>query len=247
VVDVKAAWERYLARPDRRTIDYDANAYDTLREAAYTRLFGAGAARVMVEAIPSPPFVVTVHILEPPAVTIVPPTGSPSRSGRNDSLPPRSWTTLATMGMSNERMAVPPGMPPGLARTELLFYLSERAVASDPDMIHFCGDVLMYLAKYPFLEETWVGPGHIVPVCAAGVGPVRFFRDDSMTRLVLLSVPDNLPESQLPQRLQLAGDPVSFLLVTPMTDSELAFVRAHGLQALIEGPGLPLLYDGPRA
>jgi Suppressor of fused protein (SUFU) len=250
-MSIEASWKDYLAKVESRPVEaYDANAYDALRDPIYTQLFGGAASHVVMEPIPSPPFVVGVHLFNAP-----PPVGGPAiivpgpLRGHpvSDAEPqPRNWTTLATMGMSNERMPLPPEVPTALARVELLFYLSWDALAVTPDLIHFCSDMLLYAAKYPFLEGAFLAPGHIVPVCVIGQGPARFLNDDSVNRLLLLPPPSGLPEGHLSERLQLAGDPVSFLAVIPIVDQELNFIRANGLETFLAQCDLPLIYDGPR-
>ncbi len=245
-MSVESSWEAYIAKLKSRppVEEYDANAYDALRDPAYTQVFGGAASQVVAESIPTPPFVVTVHLFEAASaapVIIMP--GPLSGHAASQATPRRrQWTTLATMGMSNERMS---GAPTENARVELLFHLSPGALAATPDLIHFCSDMLLYYAKYPFLEDTALGPGHIVPVCVIGQGPVRFLNDDSVSRLLLLPPPPELPESALAERLQLAGDPVRFLTLIPILEAELLFMRKHGLESLLSGD-LPFIYDGPR-
>ena len=152
------------------------------------------------------------------------------------------------MGMSNERMTIPDGITAEYARTELLFYLSFDAVNRAPDLIHFCSDVLLHYAKYPFVTDTFLGSGNLEPVCVIGPGQVRFHRDDSIGGLLFHPTPDSLPEFDLPKRLQLAGDPVRFLMLVPLTHQETSFARMAGVGNLLEQcPDIPGIYAGPRA
>lgn len=56
-------WKDYLEkRAARPAPDYDANAYDELRAPAYQQSFGGTALSVVTLPIPTPPFVVNVHV-----------------------------------------------------------------------------------------------------------------------------------------------------------------------------------------
>lgn len=241
---IEGMWRKFLDRAKSNPVeDYDANAYEELRHVAYEVVFGGKAANVVVEAAVTPPFPVGVHLFnEPPKLSIIMPGGASATPTQ-----PRNWTTLATMGMSNERMPNPPAhVRPEMGRVELLFHVSWRALDATPDLIHFCADMLMFFAKYPFLEERLLAPGHIVPVCVIGQGMIDFLGDPSVSRLLVMPAPPDAPGGDLEEHLELGGDPVSFLALVPITEEELQFYRKHGVAELLEQGELPGVYDGPR-
>jgi hypothetical protein len=132
---IEGMWRKFLDRAKSNPVeDYDANAYEELRHVAYEVVFGGKAANVVVEAAVTPPFPVGVHLFnEPPKLSIIMPGGASATPTQ-----PRNWTTLATMGMSNERMPNPPAhVRPEMGRVELLFHVSWRALDATPDLIHF--------------------------------------------------------------------------------------------------------------
>ena len=240
------AWSEYLAKEARRAKPaYDANAYDALRQAAYAKVFGGPATSVRTLPIPTPPFPVNVEIYdEPPAIDLIVPA---PLTGRPRSAPlPRSWTTLVTRGMSNERMAVPPGTPADCCRVELAMYLSHDAVRKNPDLVDFCGDVLLYWSKHPFLTDSYLWPTDAIPVITIGQGQVRFFGDPSMTAFFLSPPPHLFPESALNEHLVLDGDPVRILALVPVTQADVSRIRTFGGDAFYEQSHLSAIYTGPR-
>ncbi|MBX3126354.1 MAG: suppressor of fused domain protein [Polyangiaceae bacterium] len=181
-------WQDYLEkRAARPAPDYDANAYDELRAPAYQQSFGGTALSVVTLPIPTPPFVVNVHVYDEPPPRDPPLVIMPGAlEGAPPSSPARTFTTLATLGMSNERMAVPSGTPADCCRVELALYLDHEAVAENRDLIAFGADVLLHYAKYPFLEDTFLAPTQVVPVCVIGQGRVAFLDDPTISAFLLL-------------------------------------------------------------
>lgn len=248
---METLWKDYLEkRASRPAPDYDANVYDELREPAYEKLFGGTALSVVTLPIPTPPFVVNVHVYdEPPPrdspLIIMP---GPLESAPRISPPRRSFTTLATLGMSNERMAVPPGTRADCCRIELAMYLDHEAVAENRDLIAFGADVLLHYAKYPFLEDTFLAPTQVIPICVIGQGQVAFLGDPTITAFLLLPPPNTLPESKLHEHLSLDGDPVRLLVLVPITAREEEFIRRRGADAFIdESPHRSAIYGGQGA
>ena len=241
-MSIEALWKDYLGKRKERgpTPAYDANAYDELRRAAYRRMFGRSPLHVLMEPVPTPPFQVLVDIYEPPAVAISFAGASPEYT--------RPFTTLATTGMSNERQADPKDVHPPEVRVELAAYVSPAAIAAQPDLEHFLGDVLLCYAKMPFLSNQTIRPGKLAPVCTIGQGLVRFLGDDGVAGFMFLPPPESFEESQAYRTLRLDGDPVRFFGLVPLTRSELSFATIVGVDNFLETcPEIPFVYGGPRA
>lgn len=128
--------------------------------------------------------------------------------------------TLASGGMSDRRMHLPPDLPEGIPhRAELLLYvreLKDEYVA-----------LLRWLARFPFRDQTWLGFGHTVALSEAP------FPGSELRHLLLLTSVVS-PDRELPKRLSIEGDPVEFLWVVPITAAERDHKIKHGVHALLD-------------
>jgi hypothetical protein len=242
-MDLADLWKAYLARQALRTVpSYDASAYDELRLAAYEKVFGGSAPSVMMEPIPTPPFLVTVHVFDPPdpqgMPVIIMPGASPTIAPRSK----RTATTLVTLGMSNERMDVDAAASDAWPRVELAIYLDKQVVTWNPDLVHFAGDLLLHHAKQPFLEEKPLAPGMILPIHVLAQGQVSFLGDRGISSLLVVPAPDDA----LHQHLELDGDPVRLLALVPIKPEEERYIRAWGAEGFHAMAKLPVIYGGPR-
>jgi hypothetical protein len=67
----------------------------------------------------------------------------------------REWWVLASSGMSDLEMILPPNAPRALARAEIIMYVNEPKVEYMNIIRHF--------AHFPHDNETWLGIGHTIP------------------------------------------------------------------------------------
>lgn len=128
--------------------------------------------------------------------------------------------TLATGGMSDHRMHLPEGVPDTIpTRAELLLYVRELKD-------EYVG-LLRWLARFPFVDRTWLGFGHTIQLNEPPFG-------DSLLRHLLLLTSLISPDKKLPSRLQIEGDPVEFLWVVPITPAEREHKIANGVASLLD-------------
>jgi hypothetical protein len=238
-------WEKYLAKVRARGAPtYDATAYDELRCAAYAKIVGRTASHVFTLPVPTPPFPVEVQLFdERPAPDVVLPPGMKPLPQRRA----KGRVTLATMGMSSERMVCAREVPPERSRVELVFFMTARISAMIPDLSHFMSDVMLHASKQPFLNDAPIDEGDVLPIVPIGQGETYFLYDETTAGLLLVEPPRTFPESELPRALKLDGDPVRFLAMVPVTHEEIAFARIVGTRTFLEEcSALPFVYDGPR-
>ena len=141
---------------------------------------------------------------------------------------------LLTNGMSEQRMAVPPEAKEAKARAELMWYVREAT-------IEICGN-LRWLASVPFIDNTWFGFGHRVPMPAPPVRGTDF-------KTFLFLTPIITPDQRIAERLSSAGDAVEILTVNLISDREYALIQNEGLDAfldLLDENGYPPIFDPAR-
>ena len=163
------------------------------RESVYERFFGK-AASVFHEVIPLIPHI-DVY------------TFDRGHNGRN-------FYTLVTGGMKNLEMSVPVDVrrkrwPDGAARrVELIFYCSE------PKEEYL--KTIKWLARFPHDWKTWIGPGHTLPTENI---PAPLWGNPVLNTILFMPTIVR-PDATLSDELTLAGEPVDFLWVVPLTTPE---------------------------
>ena len=177
------------------------------RESVYERFFGK-AARVFHEDIPLIPHI-DVY------------THDPGHDGRN-------FYTLVTGGMSDLEMTVPVDVrrkrwPEGASRrVELIFYCSE------PKEEYL--KTIKWLARFPHDWKTWIGPGHTIPT--ENISAPLWGSPVLDTILFMPTIVR--PDATLPDKLTLAGEPVDFLWVVPLTTPECNLKLEKGFNAILD-------------
>ncbi len=130
---------------------------------------------------------------------------------------------LVTSGMSDRRMtfdAEAESNEGGLRRrAELIWYVHEPQA---PHIAH-----LRWLAKYPFIDSTWLGFGHTVPL------PEPIFERSKLTTSLLLK-PIVTPEQQIAEELVVDGDAVEMLTLHLLTDDEHRLKQREGVNAILD-------------
>ncbi|HWB76070.1 MAG TPA: suppressor of fused domain protein [Nannocystaceae bacterium] len=145
---------------------------------------------------------------------------------------------LVTNGMSDRRMHLDDDAEEGVAsgevkpRAELVWYVREL----DEDYVA----LLRWLAEFPFIDETWLGFGHTIPM------PEPILPDTALTTFLFLT-----PIIGRHAELELAvdGEPVELLVVHLLTDAEYALKREHGTDAILtlfDDHAYPLVLDPSR-
>jgi hypothetical protein len=133
--------------------------------------------------------------------------------------PGRDFTVLCTIGMSCQRMpsAEMFGTPP---RIELA-----TATRQDP---RTAARLFVWLGQYPWRSVTWLGHGHTA----------RWYHDPGTFPLkgdycgvILLRQPAGLPDLS---GFAFGGEPVSWLWLVPLTDTELRLAAERGPDMLAE-------------
>jgi hypothetical protein len=139
----------------------------------------------------------------------------------------RDYTVLSTVGMSCQRMpAVEQAMEDhsGSARIELA--IATTLPSQD------AARVFLWLAQYPWREVTWFGSGHTV----------RWYREAATFPLgagyeavLLLDNPSALLGPEVPDLagFTVAGDPVRWLWILPITERERMIAKERGAPSLI--------------
>lgn len=141
------------------------------------------------------------------------------RGGQNG----RNFCTLVTGGMSDLPMRLPrqaQGQAP--ARVELIFYCAE------PKTEYL--ETLRWLAAFPHAYKTWVASGHTIP---NGDPPAPMWGAADLNTVLLMPAIVG-PDNQLPEALQIGGDPVEFLWVVPLSQAECDLKLAQGFDAILE-------------
>lgn len=129
---------------------------------------------------------------------------------------------LVTSGMSDLPMHVP--RPAGKAaphRVELVFYCSE------PKKEYL--ETLRWVARFPHDQKTWLSFGHTMP---NGNPPAPFWGSEILDTLLFMPTIVNR-DAALPDKLVLAGDPVHFLWVVPLSTPECNLKLEKGFDAVL--------------
>ena len=141
---------------------------------------------------------------------------------------------LLTNGMSEQRMAVPAQAKEAKARAELIWYVREGTT-------EICSN-LRWLASVPFIDNTWFGFGHRVPMPAPPVRGTDF-------KTFLFLTPIIAPDQRIAEQLSIAGDPVEILTVNLISDREYELIKNEGLDTfldLLDENDYPPIFDPAR-
>ncbi len=120
------------------------------------------------------------------------------------------------------------------ARAELLWYVRDL----DDGVLHN----LRWLADFPFIDKTWLGPGHTIPM------PEPVFPGSALTTFFFLRPILSL-HRELAAALTVEKEPVELLVVHLLTPEELAVKRQQGADAILDlfdANAYPLLFDPDR-
>jgi hypothetical protein len=129
--------------------------------------------------------------------------------------------SLVTGGMSDLEMTLPSASKGAPRRTELIFYCTE------PREEYIA--ILRWLAHFPHSGRSFLGYGHTMP---NGDPPAPFWGSTSLD--TILFVPPIVKKDQaLPSELSLAGQPVHFLWVVPLTTAECNYKLKNGFAAMM--------------
>jgi hypothetical protein len=141
--------------------------------------------------------------------------------------PQRAYTVLSTIGMSCQRMPVVEQAmedPSGCARIELAIAttLPSRDAAR----------VFLWLAQYPWRAVTWFGTGHTVRWYHE---PATFPLGGGKEAVLLLDNPSALLGPEVPDLtgFSVAGDPVRWLWIIPITERERLMAKERGAASLV--------------
>lgn len=133
---------------------------------------------------------------------------------------------LITSGMSDRRMTLDAEAEreakedPSLRwRAELVWYVRE------PKPEHLAH--LRWLAKFPFIDSTWLGFGHTIPL------PEPIFRGSRLTTSLLLT-PIIEPEQDIAEALTIDGDAVELLVVHLLTNDEHRLKQESGVDSILD-------------
>lgn len=127
---------------------------------------------------------------------------------------------LVTGGMSDIAMRTPRGADVP-RRVELILYCTEPK----PEYI----ETLRWVAHFPHNQKTWIGMGHTIP---NGNPPGPIWGSDVLDTILLLSTVVQA-DAALPEKLSIAGDPVDFLWVVPLTTAECNLKLEKGVGAIL--------------
>ncbi|WKA27046.1 suppressor of fused domain protein [Bradyrhizobium roseum] len=140
---------------------------------------------------------------------------------------------LLTNGMSERHMAVP-SQADVRRRAELMWYVREATTETSTN--------LRWLATVPFIDSTWFGFGHRLPMPAPPVAGTDF-------KTFLFLTPIIAPDQRIAETLQVAGDPVEILTVNLISDREYELIKREGLDAfldLLDENDYPAIFDPAR-
>jgi hypothetical protein len=145
------------------------------------------------------------------------------------------WTYL-TGGMSLKEMELPPKARDAKvpSRAEYVFYSATRDSRYS--------DMLKLLVVFPFVDKTFVAMGHTVGLAEA------ISDSGALSATVLLKTLFR-GHAAVFDAVRVAGEPVNYLWVVPITESERQYKRAHGIDALLDvftNAKNPLVFEGDR-
>jgi hypothetical protein len=132
---------------------------------------------------------------------------------------------LFTNGMSDRRMHLDAEAEAALesgeikARAELVWHV--------PELDDRYVQILLWLAEFPFIDETWLGFGHTIPM------PEPIIEGTDLTAFLFLT-PIMGRHKELADRLVVDGEPVELLVVHLLTTAEYEFKKERGTPALLE-------------
>jgi len=128
---------------------------------------------------------------------------------------------LVTSGMSDRRMQLDEEALEGEAppRAELVWYVREPS----DEII----ENLRWLARFPFLEQTWLGMGHTIPM------PQPIFEGSALTTFFFLP-PIITMEQEIAENLRIDGDGVELYVVHLLTAEEYALKKSEGTDAILD-------------
>jgi hypothetical protein len=127
---------------------------------------------------------------------------------------------LLTSGMSDRCMKLPPDAEEeDKRRAELMWYVREPTA----DII---GN-LRWLARYPFIDDMWLGFGHRMPMPE----PIVFGCD---FKTFLFLTPIITPDKRIAEALSIDKDEVEILTVNLISDAEYRFIQTNGLNPFLD-------------
>jgi hypothetical protein len=139
----------------------------------------------------------------------------------------RPFTVLSTIGMSCQRMPVIEQTGEGAsgrARIELAL----ATTMPSPQAAR----IFLWLAQLPWREVTWLGNGHTIPwYHEASTFPLGGGNEG----VLLLDDPARLPGPDVPRLdgFAMAGEPVRWLWIVPVTERERRLARERGSASLV--------------
>ncbi|MER9756358.1 suppressor of fused domain protein [Mesorhizobium sp. M0166] len=142
--------------------------------------------------------------------------------GRDFSLidPAGDGFVCLTNGMSDRRMTVPSNAgEDAKRRAELMWYVRKP----EPNIIKN----LRWLAEYPFIDDTWLGFGHRIPMSWPPVPRSEF-------RTFLFLTPIIAPDQRIADALNIENDEVAILSVHLISGIEYDFIKTAGLDAFLD-------------
>jgi hypothetical protein len=140
---------------------------------------------------------------------------------------------LLTNGMSGQRMAVP-AEAEAKPRAELMWYVRDATAEISAS--------LRWLASLPFIDNTWFGFGHRVPMPAPPIPGTDF-------KTFLFLTPIITPDQRIAEALSIDGDPAEILTVNLISDREYELIKHEGLDAfldLLDENDYPPIFDPSR-
>jgi hypothetical protein len=147
-----------------------------------------------------------------------------------------TFWTFVTGGMSSRKMILPTeareaNVP---SRAEYIFYSANK----DPRYV----EMLSLLVVFPFVDDTFVSVGHTV-------GLEQAVNDSGTLDAVVLLKSLFRGHAEAFDSVRVAGDPVNYLWVVPITEGERQYKRTHGFNDLLDvlaGANNPVVFAGDR-
>lgn len=140
----------------------------------------------------------------------------------------RPYNVISTVGMCGQRM-------PALDRymADVTDYARIELAMATTRETHVAARVFRWLGAFPWRAVTWFGPGHSVKWFQGSDGSTL---DEHYAAVLLMADPSFLSGPPAPDLsgLRFHGDPVRWLWVVPITQSERQFAREHDTATLVE-------------